>query len=37
MIKLVSGVRSIELAMGDGLKKMMPGEKEVAKKLRENI
>ena len=35
MIKLVSGVRSIELAMGDGLK-MMPGRK-VAKKLRENI
>ena len=26
MIKLVKGVRSIELAMGDGLK-MMPGEK----------
>tara|TARA_B110001452_G_scaffold38718_1_gene29597 strand:+ start:185 stop:1006 length:822 start_codon:yes stop_codon:yes gene_type:complete len=34
MLKLVKGVRSIELALGDGEKKIMPGESEVIKKLR---
>jgi hypothetical protein len=35
--KLVKGVRSIEMAMGDGVKKFLDEEKPIAKNLRQHI
>jgi len=35
--QLVGGIRKVEVAMGDGVKKIIPAEIEVAKKLREHL
>ena len=35
--QLIGSVRKIELAMGDGKKKILEEEKEIAKKLREHL
>jgi len=37
LIKLVKGVRAIESAMGDGVKRMLDEELPIAAKLREHI
>ena len=35
--QLVGAIRKIEICLGDGIKRITPGEVEVAKKLREHL